>query len=56
MTEATVWDNQQLRPFAKVATFDHGRLVGPARWLEWTPAPLRALGVSGVDAAISGGR
>jgi predicted ABC-type ATPase len=38
---ATFYDNSSLdAPFRVVATYERGRLIGPADWPAWTPAPL----------------
>lgn len=41
---AVVYDNSRVRPaFREVAKFERGRLLGQARWPEWTPDPIRQL-------------
>jgi predicted ABC-type ATPase len=40
--EAFVYDNSRAgSPFRRMATFSHGRPVGPSDWPEWSPDELR---------------
>lgn len=40
---AMFYDNSRAtRPFAVVATYDRGRLIGEAKWPRWTPGVLLA--------------
>ena len=52
--EAFVYDNSRAgSPFRRMATFSHGRPVGPSDWPEWSPdgARLVYLGKTGASGA-----
>ena len=43
--QSVVYDNSRAkRPFAVIAKFDHGVVLGEPAWPSWTPAALRAAG------------
>lgn len=45
VTRAYVYDNTSAAsPYRRLATFEHGQVVGTADWTPWTPPPLVGLG------------